>query len=196
MPSWKISYDQFKAGVPIQAVAMNHARSILPQTVIGHLFDAFLYGEGVDFSRIATDAKSFNVTLPTKSVCDMLESACLSCGMNSCEVALAEDSYSARRRILENVPLLAGIISIPNPELNPQDQSLKNLWLSTYCPWYFTLKAADICLEFSSTTAPAPSLSVLGENNAVGPDALGKGKTCSALQEEQDVKRPRVSYTY
>ena len=86
-------------------------------------------------------------------------------GVGSFDSAMKKISSSGllnilnNKAIIEKVPVLAGIISIPNPELNPQDQSLKNLWLSTYCPWYFTLKAADVRLDFSSATAPTPTTS-------------------------------------
>merc|ERR1719491_679017 len=54
LPVWEISYNRYKNGDLIKAIAMSQpsGKAIMPKTVIGHILTAFTFGHPVDLSKL------------------------------------------------------------------------------------------------------------------------------------------------
>ena len=105
IPSWRISYDNFIAGVVVAAIAPMHAKPILVTTVIGHLLDAFHNGYGLDLNRLLHECKAAGYPFPTRKQCDLLEAAAKLLGLDPATEELSSKS------VLQCIPELRDIFT-------------------------------------------------------------------------------------
>ena len=139
---WESSYDRFQAGESPQAIAMSpeNGRPIQMMTVVGHIFEALLYGKPVDLQRLSGLSQP-----PSKKQWVELEQAEELTGMNSsgdpsCS-GVGGNSFSMTDFLR---PIMGEeFMDTPREERSEEDKAKFGKWCNLL-KWYLLLKRSKI----------------------------------------------------
>lgn len=152
-PVWKLSYEKFIRGETLEIIASTQTKkAVLVTTVIGHLYDAYLYGNPLNFNLLAKQLKNTGNSFPDELICQKLEAATVSLGFDPTSSELSSST------VLNSIPDAHRILQQDSASMSLEDREMKSLWYFWFKTWSLL---RSTCTPFSFTSGTTPQAEII-----------------------------------